>query len=163
MRIGSFWWRLALRVCPYDWRDRWVPGWKELHTFLDAWMQAPADPIGRPAYVPEEDEPTTPNELQAPPELTTLEDPLVTRSQIAYMHLGGNGVSARRLRFVLQCIGSLTKALKLIHRGRELTPDERQRFSSHACPPDKVDWQHIASGTAGLLGALFMLPPAVEE
>lgn len=169
MRIGSFWWRLWIRACPYDWRDRWVPGWKELHAFVDEWMAAPGDVMGRAAYVPpvkvegadDSDEPTAPPGLIEPPELS-IDQPM-TRQMVAFRHLGGNGIGAMRLRFVLQCIGSFTKAMQLVHRDRALTPDERQRFMTHATPFEKVDWQHIASGTAGLLGALFLMPPHVEE
>jgi hypothetical protein len=146
-----------------------VPGWKELRAFVDEWMVAPADTIRPPAYVPrvkvegvdESDEPTVPSEL--PPEPDAPTEPIVTRAHIAYRHLGGNGVSAMRLRFVLQCIGSFTKALRLVHRDRELTIEERVRFASHARPADMVDWPYIASGTAGLLGALYMMPHGVEE
>lgn len=122
-------WYLWLRVCPYGWRDSFVPGWKELRVFVETWMESDA----------------------------------AKRPDVAYAHLGGRDVGPERLRRALQGIGSLTRAFRLVHRGRPLTWDEKVRFSTHAKPAGLVDWQHIASGTAGLLGALYMMPAGTEE
>lgn len=170
-------WHAWLQLCPYAWRDALVPGWKELRTFVEEWLAAPPDVIRPPAVTPprqiviegtgqhiHEESPTVAISREA---LQNLEEDAapatMTRRDVAYRHLGGRGPGPMRLRIALQRIGSFSKAFALVHRNRELTPEERQRFATHAMPADLVDWQHIASGTAGALGALYMAPNGVEE
>lgn len=169
-------WYAWLRICPYAWRDALVPGWKELRLFVDEWMQAAPDMIGRAAYAPKKDHLVGDDEeLVVPPDLVDetatvmMSAPSVppltmpSRAGVAYRHLGGNGNGPLRLRVVLQRIGSFSKAMQLVHRDRPLTDAERKSFASHACPAEDVTWQYIASGTVAALSALYMMPLDVSE
>lgn len=165
-------WYAWLRVCPYGLRDYLVPGWRELRQFVEAWMATPGSVARKAAYVPDRvpacdwvTKQTIMVPLPADPidEEEFARSQISTRQDVAFRFLGGKGVDAMRLRIALQRIGSFSAAMALVHRNRRLMDSERNAFASHACPPEEVTWQHVASGTVALLAALFMIPPGVEE